>query len=282
MSARMRRLLKIILGAAAAVTLFGLAYAVQDPVVVHYDVPLAGLERPLRVLQLSDIHASRFDMPVARIKRLVAMTNARQPDIIVLTGDYISGYPDSWTPAEARAALAPLAELKAPLGVFAVLGNHDSPALMRAALAGTGVQLLIGEARDIGPLTIIGADDLLAGNAAVGGLIRAAAALPPDEPALTLAHEPDFMQWLPKRLPLLIAGHTHGGQIVFPIIGTVPHNPYIDSHLRGKYVERGQTLVVSSGLGTSVLPFRIGVTPEMVEITLLPAHSVGRNSGTDR
>ena len=278
----MRRSLLITLGIAVAAMLFGLAYAVQDPVVVRYTTAVPGLTRPVRVLQLSDIHASRFDMPVARIGRIVAMANAQKPDVIVLTGDFISGYPGSWTPEEVRVALAPLAGLRAPLGVFAVLGNHDSPALLRAGLAGTGVRLLIARARNIGPLTIVGTDDLLAARNAVGSLNRAVEGVPPERIIIAIAHEPDFLQWLPKRVPLLIAGHTHGGQIVLPVIGTMPHNAFIDAHLRGVFVEHGQTLIVSSGLGTSVLPFRIGVRPEIVEITLLPAHSVGRNSGTDR
>jgi predicted MPP superfamily phosphohydrolase len=236
----------------------------------------------VKVVQLSDFHASRFDMPPARIRRIVAMANARRPDLIVVTGDFISGYPEDWTVAEARTALAPLADLKAPLGVFAVLGNHDDPALLKAALAGTGVQLLVAESRDIGPFTIVGADDLLAGQNAVASLNNAVEAVPPGKPIIAMGHEPEFMQWLPKPVSLLIAGHTHGGQILLPLLGTVPHNAYIDSHLRGLYREHGQTLVVSSGLGTSVVPFRIGVTPEIAEIALVPDHSVGRNSGTDR
>lgn len=278
----MRRPLLILASLAVVAVLFGLAGAVQDPVVARYTIPVAGLQQPVTVVQLSDVHASRFDMPPARIARIVAMANARRPDVIVLTGDFISGYPGNWTAAEARTALAPLAGLKAPLGVFAVLGNHDSPALARAALAGTGVHLLVAKARHIGPFTLVGADDLLSGRNAVASLNRAVEGVPPERPIVAIAHEPDFLQWLPKRVPLLIAGHTHGGQIVLPLLGTLPHNDFIDSHLRGLYREHGQALLVSSGLGTSVLPFRVGVTPEIAEITLVPDHSVGRNSGTDR
>lgn len=269
---------------AAALALFGVAYAVQDPITARYTVAVPGLQRPVRVLQISDVHASAFDMPVARLRRVVAMVNAQAPDLVVLTGDYISGYPDAWTAPQARTALAPLAGLSAPLGVVAVLGNHDSRALARAAFAGTGIRLLIGDSFDAGPLAIAGADDLLQGNAAVAGLRRAVSYVPPGKPVIAIGHEPEFLQWLPKRVPLLIAGHTHGGQIVFPLLGTLSHNPFIDAHLRGLYVEHRQTLIVSSGLGTSVLPMRIGVRPEIVEVTLVPVppHSVGRNSGTDR
>jgi predicted MPP superfamily phosphohydrolase len=269
---------------AAALALGGLAYAVQDPIVAHYTVAVPGLERPVRIVQMSDIHASAFDMPVVRIRRLVDMANAQAPDLIVLTGDYISGYPSSWTVPRARAALAPLAGLSAPLGVVAALGNHDSRAMTHAAFAGSGIRLLVGDSFDAGPLVVAGADDLLEGNAAVAGLRRAVSFVPPGKPVIAISHEPEFLQWLPKRVPLLIAGHTHGGQIIFPVIGTMAHNDFVDRHLRGLYLEHGQALVVSSGLGTSVMPLRVGVPPEIAVITLVPAgpHSVGRNSGTDR
>jgi hypothetical protein len=278
-----RRLLTVLAAVAAALLLFGLASAVQDPIVPRYTVAVPGLKAPVRVVQLSDVHASRFDMPVARLQRIVAQANALHPDLIVLTGDFISGYPPSWTAAEARMALAPLAGLSAPRGVVAVLGNHDSRAMTRAALAGTGIRLLVGETFDTGPLVIAGADDLIAGNLAVLGLRRAVSYVPPGKPVVAISHEPEFLQWLPKRVPLLIAGHTHGGQIVLPLLGTLPHNPFVDTHLRGLYVEHRQTLLVSSGLGTSVLPLRIGVPPEIALITLVPpGYSAGRNSGTDR
>lgn len=264
--------------------LFGLATAVQDPIVARYTIPVPGLQRPVRVVQLSDVHASRFDMPVARIRRIVAQANALQPDLILLTGDYISGYPHAWTTPEARAALAPLADLSAPMGVVAVLGNHDSRAMMRTAFAGTGIRLLVGETVDTGPLVLGGPDDILQGSPAVERWRNAIARVPPGKPVIALSHEPDFIHWLPKRSPLLIAGHTHGGQIVVPILGSPTRGNFLDTHRRGIFREHGQTLFVSSGLGTSVLPFRIGVPPEIALITLVPApaHSVGRNSGTDK
>jgi predicted MPP superfamily phosphohydrolase len=278
-----RRVFLALVTLAIAVVLFGIGYAVQDPIVARYTVAVPGLKQRVHIVQVSDVHASAFDMPVGRLRRIVGMVNALQPDLIVLTGDYISGYPSSWTTARMTAALAPLGELAAPLGVLAVLGNHDSGPMTRKAVAGTQIRLLVGERYDAGPLSIVGADDILAGSPAVEKWRRAIASAPADKPVISIVHEPDFMHWLPKRVPLLIAGHTHGGQIVLPFLGTLPRSPFLDAHLRGTYVKNGQTLLVSSGLGTSVLPMRIGVPPEIVEITLVPAdHSVGRKSGTDR
>nr|WP_310523517.1 metallophosphoesterase [Polymorphobacter sp.] len=251
------------------VVIFGVGSAVQDPVVARYAVEMPGLERPLRIVQLSDSHASRIDMPPERLRRVVAMMNALHPDMIVLTGDYLSGNPDNWSALEKRAAMSVFAGLKAPLGVFAVLGNHDgSPAQTRAALAGTGVRLLAGERIDVGPVQIVGADDLLRGNASVEGMRRAIRTAPAGKPVLVLAHEPDFFQWLQARRVLMIAGHTHGGQISLPFLGGLSVSPYLDKRLRGLFQENGQVMVVSSGLGTSILPMRIGVPPEIVEIII--------------
>jgi uncharacterized protein len=212
----------------------------------------------------------------------MAQMNALDPDMIVLTGDYISGNPGDWTAAEKRAALAPFAGLRAPLGVFAVLGNHDGKAVqVRAALAGTGVRLLVGEGVDAGPVQLVGADDMMRGSPAVEAMRRAIRSAPPGKPVVVLAHEPDFFQWLQARPVLMIAGHTHGGQIVLPFIGGLSVSPYLDKKLRGLFRENGQMMLVSSGLGTSILPMRIGVPPEIVEINLVP-YSAGRNSGTDR
>ncbi len=264
------RLLLYAFAIAAAALLFGVAGAVQDPVVVRYTVPIAGLTHALRIAQVSDSHASRWDMPNVRLQRVMAQVNALKPDAIVLTGDYISGNPEDWTTAETRAAVAPFAALRAPLGVFAVLGNHDGPSQTAAALAG-GVVLLRGTSADLGPVRLIGADDLLRGSPAVEAMRRVARLLPRDKPIIIVAHEPDFFQYMPTEAAMMIAGHTHGGQIRLPLVGGMRISPFLDAHLRGVFHENGQWLLVSSGLGTSILPMRVGVRPEIVEITLVPA-----------
>ncbi|PZN93644.1 MAG: phosphohydrolase [Alphaproteobacteria bacterium] len=263
---------------------FGLAsYGVWEaqlaPQVVRYRVPIIGLQAPLRIVQLSDSHAG-FDMPVARLERVVAQMNALRPDIAVLTGDYISGY--GWSDAETRAALAPFAGLRARFGAYAVLGNHDGAEATRRGFVGTGVTFLRDAGVDAGPIHLIGSDDIAGPLHPVEKTRRLIRAAPGDRPVIVLAHEADFFQWLIPPAQLLIAGHTHGGQILLPFVPTPGRETYQGSHLRGLYVEPGQSLIVSSGLGTSILPMRIGVPPEIVEITLVPAYSAGRNSGTDR
>jgi uncharacterized protein len=261
--------MRLVLALGLVAILFAVAGAVQDPQIARYRVAIAGLERPLRIVQLSDSHVSPIDMPAERLRRVVAMMNAQRPDLVVLTGDYISGDPAAWSLAQVRAALAPFAALRAPLGVYAVLGNHDGSAATRAALAGTGVKLLVAERTTAGPITLVGADDLLRGSPAVEAMRRAVRGAPTGPPVVVLAHEPDFFQYLPPQAAMLIAGHTHGGQVMLPVVGTLSFGAFIDAHRRGLFFEHGQALLVSSGLGTSLLPIRIGVPPEIVVIELV-------------
>lgn len=267
----MRRLLLLLAGLPALAFLYGLFVAQQAPVVTRYTVAMPGLAAPLRIVQLSDSHYSRIDMPVSRLRGIVAQMNTLHPDLIVLTGDYVSGDPKKWTAAGVKTAVAPFASLRAPLGVFAVLGNHDEPVLTRYALLGTGVRLLVDQAVDIGPLELIGTDDMERGNPPVRALRRLARAAPADKPVIVLTHEPDFFRWLPPRGILHIAGHTHGGQIKLPFIRPPIMSDFNIAHARGLFHEAGNTLIVNSGVGTSLLPIRIGVPPEIVLITLVPA-----------
>ncbi|WP_426165347.1 metallophosphoesterase [Sandarakinorhabdus sp. DWP1-3-1] len=274
-----RVLLALPLALGLALALFGVWQAQQSPVVARYTVPIIGLGAPLRIVQLSDSHAG-FDMPAARLRRVVAQINARRPDIVVLTGDYISGY--GWTDAETRGALAPFAGLRARFGAFAILGNHDGVEQTRRGFAGTGITFLRDAGVDAGPIHLIGSDDISGPLNPVEKTRRLIRAAPGDRPVVVLAHESDFFQWLVPPAQLLIAGHSHGGQILLPFLPQPGSETYQGRHLRGLYREPGQSMIVSSGLGTSILPMRIGVPPEIVEIMLVPAYSAGRNSGTDR
>lgn len=276
-----RRIIFALFAAGIALAAFAVWGALQDPVVVRYRLAMPGLRAPLRIVQLSDSHASAVDMPAQRLARVVAQINALQPDMILLTGDYLSGDPAAWSRAETRAALAPFAALQAPLGVFAVPGNHDDPRKTRAGLAGGPVRLLVGERVDVGPLQLVGADDIARGSPAVEAMRRAIRTAPPGKALLVVVHSPIMVTWLNPRPVLMIAGHTHGGQIKLPIVGAFRLDPFAGAHQRGVFLEGPHRLLVSSGLGTTGLPIRIGVPPEIVELTLVP-DQVGRNSGTDR
>jgi uncharacterized protein len=231
---------------------------------------------------IADIHAGGPNMAIEHISRVVDETNALRPDVIVLLGDYIATHrfvtehvpPDVWA--------AELARLRAPLGVWAILGNHDwwhNVRMIRAALVEAGIPclenraVLLGDgatrfwmaglgdqiAHWLGPNSFRGEDDL------AGTLAQVTT----DDPVILLAHEPDIFVRVPSRVSLTLAGHTHGGQIRIPLLW--PHlvpSRYGARFAYGHIVERDRHMIVSGGLGTSFAPVRLGVPPEIVHVEI--------------
>ncbi len=269
----MRRLLVLLAGLVGLGLLYGWASAVQDPRVVRYTVALPGLApgQGFRIVQLSDSHGSWIDMPPQRLARIVDQANALKPDMVMLTGDYIGGKLTDWPHIKLELVLLPFARLKAPLGVYAVVGNHDTVFWTRWVLARTPVHFLDNSWADAGPVIVAGLDDITNESRPERTAAFVGRRIPPGKPIIIIGHEPDYFQWLPANATLYIAGHTHGGQILLPF-GVAPYlDPYLKAHRRGVFREHGQTMVVSSGLGTSLVPLRVGVPPEIVEITVVPA-----------
>jgi predicted MPP superfamily phosphohydrolase len=238
------------------------------------------LRRPIRIAALADIHACEPWMTVERIGEIVAETNALEPDLIVLLGDYVCaiyGWQRGIIPMRDWAEA--LSGLRAPLGVYAILGNHDwrvGGDEARAALEASGVTVLENDARriqpdgaepfwlagladqraeDLGGGRYLGRDDLPATLAGIDG----------GSPVILLAHEPDIFPEVPPRVSLTLSGHTHGGQCRFPLVGPlVVPSRYWRRYAYGHIVESGRHLIVSGGLGCSGLPIRIGMPPEIV------------------
>lgn len=274
----MRRLMLL----AALATIFlgwlGLATAVRDPVVVRHTVPIMGLERPLRLVQLSDVHASGYDMPLVRVARIVRMVNALAPDVVVLTGDYNGGKYFDLPGIQLHQVANVLDGLSARLGVVAVPGNHDETYWVSRVFGETRIRLLRGEFVDLGPLVVAGADSIAHHYSPAIGLSAAIAAAPSDKPLISISHEPETSQNAGARSQLHLSGHTHGGQIRIPglaVLGVGPlaGNPFLKAHPRGLYALGGkgaQRLLVSSGLGTTFVPLRLGVPPEIVVVELVP------------
>ena len=279
---RLRTLGLLLLLAAGLLLAFltvGFAEALRDPIVVRYKVGLANWPAgtpPLRIVQLTDLHRGRPDMSLKRLASIVGQANALEPDLIVLTGDYHGGKVWDLPSGNLDNAITPLRRLRARLGVIAVRGNHDEPYWSPGVFARAGIPLLQGRWLDVGPVIVAGVDDLTGQVDPQHAAARAIRGAPPGKPLIMLAHEPSFFAWLPSRVDLMLAGHSHGGQIRLPPIGSrSTGSPYLDKHLRGQFTEHGQTLIVSSGVGTSILPLRIGVPPELVEVTLGPIRSAG-------
>lgn len=251
--------------------------AIRDPAVVRYRVELAGLQRPLRMVHLSDLHGSNWDMPQVRLNRIMDQVNALHPDLVVVTGDFHAS--KLWDPPmRMDDAVQPLTRLKAPLGVWSVPGNHDDPYWIRWVMRRFGLKLLAGDLVDVGPIQIVGSDDLIMGQRPVQGLRAAAARAQPGKPLIALVHEPRLWPMLPPNVDLLLAGHTHGGQI--QIFGWPQFKKLDAQYLRGRFRNPGgQQMLVSAGIGTSIVPVRLGTQGEIVLVELQPP---GRNSGTDK
>jgi uncharacterized protein len=247
----------------------------------------------LNIAVIADLHACDPWMSLNRIAGIVDRTNALGADIIVMLGDYVAGHRHvtRFIPAAEWARV--LAGLKAPMGVHAILGNHDwwedktvqregqGPTTARRALeaagipvyendarrlskdgrpfwlAGLGDQLAYFPARHFRPLRRIGVDDLGATLAKVTD----------SAPLILLAHEPDVAMRVPSRVALQLSGHTHGGQVRLFGWSPVVAARYRSRFLYG-YTRTNCDVVVSGGLGCSIMPFRLGSPPEIVLVTL--------------
>jgi hypothetical protein len=255
--------------------------ATRSPQIVRVAIALPGLRQDVRVLLLSDLHGGLPEMPRDRIKAIVADANALKPDLILLAGDYHTAKLVDWPgrfPLEQ--SLEPLRALSAPLGVFAIRGNHDNVWTNRVMARARVPRLLINASVDVGPLVVAGVDSSQL-SADLGGTV---ARVPTERPLLVVLHEPEQLLYTPASRPaLVLAGHTHGGQIWFGERLASPIEWLSASRFacrRGLCELNGWQVLVTSGLGTSWLPLRWRVPPEMVLLTLQGA--TGRNSGTER
>ena len=228
---------------------------------------------PLRVAVLSDLHVGSPWRGIETLPRLIAMTQEARPELILLAGDYVIQGVIGGTPTEPEAIGRALQGLQAPLGVMAVIGNHDDvmgPGRVAHALRANGITVLDDEARRITrgacPFWVAGVTDVGTGRHDVAGAL---AHVDEKEPVIVLTHNPDLLPLVPSRVALTVAGHTHGGQVRLPLIG----RPIVPSRCGqrcaiGPTVEDGKTLFVSPGIGTSILPVRFGVPPEISLLTI--------------
>jgi len=231
------------------------------------------LPQNLKIAVLSDIHAGGWFVGEKKLRAIVEQTNQLQPDLIVILGDYMSG--EGWMSHRMNPEVfcAILKDLHAPLGVYSVLGNHDwwwDGRRVRSGLEANGIRVLDDEVTE---LRYGGRQFWLAGLADLWTrpqrIAQTIAKIPEGLPIIALTHNPDIFPRLPQRVNLLMAGHTHGGQVRFPIIGTVIQpSDFGQKYVRGHVYENGHHLFVTTGIGTSILPVRFGVTPEIVLLTL--------------
>lgn len=275
----------------------------------------------IRATLIADLHAGEPQMPVSRVREIVARANALEPDVHLLLGDYQASHrmmsrkvePAEWAPQ--------LSALKAPLGVHAILGNHDwwddpaaqragrGPVIARRALEASGISVYENDAvrltKDGRSFWLAGLGDQLAlferrwrpdGESLTRPLAQAGFVAPSrassisgtpgrrlfgvddlpstlakitdDAPVILMAHEPDIFPQVADRVSLTVSGHTHGGQL--RLLGWSPVVPsqYGNRYAYGHVIEDQRHLVVSGGLGCSIVPVRLGVPPEIVVLDI--------------
>jgi predicted MPP superfamily phosphohydrolase len=245
---------------------------------------------PLRVGIMTDIHAVEPWMPARRIGAIVERMNRFKPDITVLLGDYVNALRLRFHAALVPVGewMAPLKELYAPLGVYAVLGNHDwwsgEAPLIRRSFDKAQIHLLENGAvrikRGQDRFWIAGLGDQLAFRSrGADDLDGTLSQLGDESPALLLAHEPYIFTEVPRRITLTLAGHTHGGQVYVPFVGRPAIAAQFKDYAYGHIVQDGRHMIVSSGLGLSNLPVRFLVPPEIALVNLSHAEaSVNSNT----
>ena len=273
-----------LLGLAAGTTVYAAAIEPERLVVTRYAPALPGWPagRKLSITVIADLHAGGPDMQFEHIRRIVDRASALQSDIVLLLGDFIASYRFAITKVSDPVWAAELARLSAPLGTWAILGNHDwwhDLHGVRDALAGVKIPVLENDAVLLGPagqrFWLAGIGDQLAiplGHGRYRGvddLPLTLSRITTDDPVLLMVHEPDIFPRVPDRVALTLAGHTHGGQIRVPFLW--PHfvpSKYGARFAYGHVVEDERHLIVSGGLGTSIIPARLGVPPEILHIEL--------------
>ncbi|OYY78102.1 MAG: hypothetical protein B7Y43_06680 [Sphingomonas sp. 28-62-20] len=259
---------------AGAVLLYAYGEARRLPVVRQAAITLTDWPAdvaPLRVVLIGDIHIGNQTVNERRLTAIVDQINALAPDIVLIAGDFIAGHAEDPLGTKAARLIDPLSQLRPRIATVAVLGNHDhwtnAPAVIQA-LERAGIILLSNRAARVGPLVIGGLDDDFTGRAQPARMLGQMAKLA--GPRLVLSHSPDPAVRIKPPL-LMLAAHTHCNQIVLPIIGPLVSVSRLgDRYGCGLIREPGRTVIVTAGLGTSRVPFRLGAVPDLWLISLGP------------
>jgi uncharacterized protein len=231
---------------------------------------------PLKVALLSDLHTGAPHVGPDKLDRIVALTNAQQPDLVVLLGDYVVHGVIGGRSVAPEVTAERLTALRAPLGVFAVLGNHDwwydGPRVTEAFRA-AGIVVLENESVRIQhggrALWLAGLGDVMTRGAQPD---RAIVPVPSSDPVIVLSHNPDVFPMIPQRVAVTLAGHTHGGQVNLPFLGRpIVPSTYGQRYAAGHIVEDGRHLFVTTGIATSIIPVRFRVPPEIAIVLLQPS-----------
>jgi hypothetical protein len=281
-----RGFLKISAGAAAALALYSTTIARHWIEVTHPEFHVAGLPAAfdgIRIAQVSDIHLDEYTEPFF-LRHVVDLVNQMRPDLIFLTGDYVSygisskhfAIGAAWQCANILTGL----ECK---NIYAVLGNHDvfvGAAEVRTALRDNGIVVLNNQhvpiERSGHRFWLAGVDDPVMGNPNPEMAIPPSIRYRPNEPVILMCHAPDYADDLlahpaGKAVNLMLSGHTHGGQIRLPLIGAMQLPGMGKKYVEGLFQLGSMQLYVNRGIGTVGVPFRLDCPPEITLFTLRTA-----------
>ncbi len=243
---------------------------------------------PLRVVLLSDLHIDEAHMTPERVRDIARRVKALNPDVVLLAGDYIGGNVfkgrKEFGARPMRSAkeialdeegLRTLGAFEARYGTYAIMGNHDcwwDCDTVRQVLATTPVHFLENQAARIerpeGDVWIAGIED---GQTQTPDFPATAAQIPPGAATLTLTHNPGLFDWESDHAPILLAGHTHAGQVRLPLIGSIVQvSRHTEDTADGFEVINGRILIVSRGLGSSGIPVRFNCPPQIMLLTIHP------------
>ena len=277
-----RRFLKIAAATGAlAVGADALWLEPNHPVVTRVEIPLLRLPREFdgfTMVQLSDFHFDPYFSAIP-IRKAVRLAKDLNPDLVVLTGDFVSAPVVKEQVSNNRASMQAypcseiLKDLTARQGIWAVMGNHDaatSSVHVQTALMQVGIQVLSNRAvpieRSGRRFWLAGIDDVLVGFPNLKAALRD---VPPAEPVVLLAHEPDFADHSANHsVDLQLSGHSHGGQVRIPWAGAIYLPPMGRKYPRGLRKIKDLTLYTNVGLGTLYVPVRFACAPELTFITL--------------
>lgn len=278
-----KKVLKRILLALAIIivivaALFGYAYFIEPRrLVIHEEtlkIPRWSTNlNGFKVVAISDIHGGSNHVPEEKLRKLVEETNAQNPDIIVLLGDYVSQ-----TEGKRSALKMPIETIaenlkgfQAKYGVFAVIGNHDwwyDDKKVQAEFERIGIKVLENETAAIRvgneTISIWGIEDLWRNRKVPTAAFEKIA---DKKNILAITHNPDSLLLTPNSISLMIAGHSHGGQVNYPFYGP---KAYVNDprFMAGSTVVDGKHIFITTGIGTSVVPLRFRVPPEIAVLTL--------------
>src|SRR5262249_14732675 len=246
-------------GAIAGTDAYGYSYGRHELEVTRPIIPVVGLPPALaglRIGLITDVHRSEM-VPHEDVARAVAALMRERPDLIVLGGDYVTWGDRQYVTPSAEA----LAPLSAPYGVFGILGNHDDDHDMPAALGAHGVQMLKDARTRVSirneGVELVGVRVWAKRSGGIASVARGGTGT-----VVLLAHDPRRLAEADAlNIPLVLSGHTHGGQVVLPVVGAVAAQkfPVVAGTAR-----TGQTTIfVSRGVGTVYVPVRINCPPEV-------------------